>query len=41
MNLVAYILTAAAVVAGLSVAIWSFFDTRKRYYDEYVSRKQK
>lgn len=41
MNLIAYILTAAAVVAGLSVVIWSFFDTRKQYYDEYVNRKQR
>ena len=41
MNLFAYIITAAAVLAGLSVAIWSFIDTRKRYYKDYLDRKVK
>ena len=41
MNLITYLLTGVAVVAGLSVAIWSFIDTRKRFYDDYLNRKQK
>lgn len=41
MNLITYVLTGAAVVAGLSVAIWSFMDTRKRFYENYLNRKQK
>jgi hypothetical protein len=41
MNLITYVLSGAAVIAGLSVAIWSFIDTRKRFYEDYINRKQK
>ena len=28
------------IVSGLGVAVWSFIDTRKRYYKEYLRRKR-
>lgn len=27
-------------VVGTGVAIWSIIDTRKKYYEEYLRRKQ-
>jgi len=27
-------------VAGVAVVVWSIFDTRNRYYSEYISRKK-
>lgn len=41
MYLITYVLTGLAVVVGLSVAIWSFIDTRNRFYNNYLNRKQK
>ncbi len=40
MNTLIYIITGIAIVLGIGVSIWSFIDTRKRYYDEYRKRKQ-
>ena len=28
-------------IIGIGVSIWSFIDTRKRYYDEYMRRKRR
>ena len=28
-----------AAIAGLGVAVWSFIDTRRRYYDEYIGQR--
>lgn len=41
MTALVYILTGLAAALGVGVAIWSFLDTRKKYYDEYKSRKGK
>lgn len=27
------------VVSGLTVAVWSLIDTRKKYYKEYIDRR--
>lgn len=37
-NLV-YTVTAVVAILGLGVAIWSILDTRKKFYEEYKSRK--
>lgn len=39
MNALVYLVTGAVVAIGVGVAIWSFIDTRRRYYEEYLSRK--
>lgn len=39
MTTLVFILTGLAVALGVGVAIWSFLDTRKKYYDEYKERK--
>ena len=39
MNALIYFVTVLAVAFGIGVAIWSFFDTRKKYFDEYKNRK--
>jgi hypothetical protein len=41
MNELLYVLTGLAVMLGVGVVIWSFVDTRKKYYDEYKGRKDK
>lgn len=41
MNAIVFVLTGAAVAVGLAVAIWSFIDTRRQYYNEYLRRKIK
>ena len=28
-------------IIGIGVSIWSFIDTRKQYYDEYMRRKRR
>lgn len=30
-NLILFLITAIAVIAGLGVSIWSFIDTKKKY----------
>lgn len=35
-----YILTAIAVIIGMSVAIWSYIDTRRNYFEDYMERKK-
>ncbi len=37
------ILTATVLIGlcGIGVAVWSFFNTRNKYYSEYVERKKK
>lgn len=39
MNTFIYFITGLAAIFGIVVAIWSFIDTRKRYYEEYKSRR--
>jgi len=41
MTTLIYSITGLAATLGIGVAIWSFLDTRKKYYDEYKSRKTK
>lgn len=41
MTLLVYVVTGLAVVAGLAVAVWSYADTREKYYKEYIDRKKK
>jgi len=41
MTIAIYIVTGLAVIAGLAIAIWSFADTRKKYYQDYLERNQK
>lgn len=41
MNTLIYIFTGLAAALGIGVAIWSFLDTRKKFYDEYKDRKSK
>lgn len=36
-----FILTGLAVLLGIGVAVWSFVDTRRKHYNEYMSRKSK
>lgn len=38
---VMYVLTAVIVTIGIATAVWSFIDTRNRYYKEYLERKRK
>ena len=35
------ILGIALVLVGLGIAVWSIIDTRKRYYEEYLSRRKR
>jgi len=39
MTALIYSVTGLAAALGIGVAVWSFLDTRKKYYNEYVSRK--
>jgi predicted outer membrane lipoprotein len=39
MNALIYFVTGLAAAFGIGIAIWSFLDTRKKYYQEYMSRK--
>lgn len=39
MNTVLYAITGVAIVVGLGVSIWSFIDTRRRFYEDYVKRR--
>jgi uncharacterized membrane protein YuzA (DUF378 family) len=41
MTTLIYILTGLATALGIGVVVWSFLDTRKKYYDEYKNRKEK
>lgn len=36
-----YLSVGTAVVIGLAVAVWSYIDTRKKYYDDYVRSQRK
>ena len=35
------ILAITLVLLGCGVAVWSIIDTRKRYYEEYLSRRKR
>lgn len=39
MTTLIYSITGLAAILGIGVAIWSFLNTRKKYYDEYKKRK--
>jgi hypothetical protein len=39
MTALIYLVTGLATALGIGVVIWSFLDTRKKYYDEYRKRK--
>ena len=41
MSTLIYSVTGLAAVLGIGVVVWSFLDTRKKYYDEYKNRKEK
>jgi len=34
------IATLILATAGVSLVVWSLFSTRKKYYNEYISRKK-
>lgn len=36
-----YIAVGIAVVGGLAIAVWSYIDTRKKYYDDYARSRRK
>jgi hypothetical protein len=40
MDTLIYFITGVAVIIGATVVIWSFVDTRKKYYNEYKSRRK-
>lgn len=40
MTEIIYAITGIGALLGISVAIWSFIDTRRKYYEEYKSRKK-
>lgn len=39
MTTLIYSVTGLAAALGIGVAVWSFLDTRKKYYNEYMSRR--
>ena len=39
MNELLIILAFILATAGIIVAVWSIIDTRKRYYKEYIGRR--
>ena len=39
MTTLIYTVTAVVAILGVGVAIWSIFDTRKKFYNEYRNRK--
>lgn len=41
MTVLTYVITGLAVALGLGVAVWSYVDTRRRYFEEYKKRKDK
>jgi uncharacterized membrane protein YuzA (DUF378 family) len=41
MTTIIYILTGVAAALGIGVVVWSYLDTRKKYYEEYKNRKEK
>ena len=41
MTALIYTLTAIGGALGIGVVVWSFLDTRKKYYNEYKNRKEK
>lgn len=34
-----YVITALAAFAGIGFAVWTFIDTRNKYYNDFVKRK--
>lgn len=41
MQQILYLAVGIAVLAGLAIAIWSYIDTRKKYYDEFLRSRNK
>lgn len=41
MNAAIYVVTFIVTAAGIVFSVWSYIDTRKRYYNEFVKRKSK
>lgn len=39
MTSIIFILTALFTVAGIVLAAWTFIDTRKKYYNDFMKRK--
>jgi hypothetical protein len=39
MALTIYISTLIFALIGISFAVWTFFDTRKKYYNDFLKRK--
>ena len=35
------VVTLVLCITGLGLVVWSLFDTRKKYYNEYMSRNRK
>lgn len=36
-----YLITALAVALGIGVAAWTYVDTRKKYYNEFLERHKR
>ena len=36
-----YVAVGVAAALGLGVAVWSYIDTRQKYYSEYIKRRSK
>jgi hypothetical protein len=41
MDVLVILISLGVALVGIAVAIWSFVDTRKKYYSEYVSRTRR
>lgn len=39
MSFAIYSFTAIFLIVGISFSVWTFFDTRKKYYNEFLKRK--
>jgi hypothetical protein len=40
MNTLLIVLSTIVGVLGLSMSIWSFFDTRKKYYNNFIQERK-
>lgn len=41
MNVLLIVVALVLALAGFSVSMWSFYDTRSRYYQDYLNRKRR
>ena len=41
LTIVLLIVASILAIVGVSVVVWSIFDTRQRYYKEYINRRHR